>query len=149
MRPLRLAPTHLPWDDVRRLCCLVTWCQTHFSKKPTYAVLAAQLQILGTRQVWVGVWGLFFLGNNALGNSSLLLVSWSPENRKKPTKDAFVIISRATKGLKRGEPHWHPVKGGGGTGRGDRGRTRGAETPGFQCRVFTQPCWWGWSLGCP
>lgn len=44
---------------------------------------------------------------------------------KKNTKDAFVIIFRATKGLKRGEPHRHPIKGGGAAG--DRPQVSSAE----------------------
>ena len=52
-----------------------------FFQKDNICCLATQLLILGTKQVWVGVWLFSSLGTMHWV-TVLRLVSWSPENRK-------------------------------------------------------------------
>ena len=55
----------------------------------------------------------------------------------KRTKDAFVIVARATKGLEGGKSALASYK----------RKGMGLKFP--VKSVLLPPCWWGWALGCP
>lgn len=71
----------------------------------------------------MGDLGLFVPGNNALSNSSLLLVSWSPEGEKKNKKQKMHLsyYPEPPKDWNGESQHQHPVKVGGRGGGGSTG----------------------------